>query len=278
MQEKYATLWVSARSLAPALLGMALFTGCGSDASSTTASTDDATSAYAALTGKLQQCGDDADTCTTAANGDATKVAACDAAEKTCKDKTSKEEADAHSKLGQAASDCYKGPGHGHDEDGGVADKKGRDDRRACVEHHAPQLPPCFEDLLSCLEKTAGPGAGQDAALTACVDTAHTCIMSSMPTHGAGPGHAEAGSSGGFPHAGSVAPHPGEHAGAGGGFEHAGSIAPFPGERAGHEAPGHASGGAGGEPAHGGPGPRAGAPAHEEAGAGGGGLFGGGHR
>jgi hypothetical protein len=225
MQRELTTKWSRISPLAPAFLGMALFVGCGDSAGTTP--TGDAASAYAALSAELQQCATDADTCSTAANGDATKQAACDAAEKACKAKTDKDAAKARGKLEQAAAGCYKG--RGHDDDGGVADKGGRDERCGCVERQAPREENggCLDALLSCLEGKATPGSGQNAALMSCVADAHTCIMDNMPTRGNG-GHMGPGNAAGagappigpIGHAGSGGIHkPAPAAGTGGGFK-----------------------------------------------------------
>jgi hypothetical protein len=265
MQREFTTKWSRIRPLAPAFLGMALFVGCDSG----TTPTGDAASAYAALSVELQQCASDADTCSTAANGDTTKQAACDAAEKACKAKTDKDADKARGKMEKAAAGCYKGRGHGHDDDGGVDESAHRDERRGCVEHQAPHDGGgCLDALLTCLEGKATPGSGQNAALMSCVADAHTCIMGNMPTRGNG-GHMGPGSAAGagapptgpVGHAGSGGIHtpaPGGHAGAGGGFvppvQHAGAGGGFvlPGQHgaAGEDhsgsGRGHATAGAGG--------------------------------
>jgi hypothetical protein len=248
MQRELTTKWSRIRPIAPAFLGMALFVGCGDSA---TTGTGDAASAYAALSAELQQCASEADSCNTAANGDATKEAACETAEKACKGKTSKDEDKAHGKLRQAAAGCYKHRGHGHDDDGGVSDKPGRDERRGCVEHHAPRdHGDCLDALLSCLESKATPGSGQDAALTSCVADAHTCIMGSMPKRGDNGGHMGPGNAAGAGaptgHAGSGGlhkPDPMDHAGTGGGFVPPGQ---HTGAGGGFVPPSHGGGAAGG--------------------------------
>jgi hypothetical protein len=248
MRLEQANIWNLIKPLAPAFMGMALTVGCAD--SGTSPSTEDAAGAYAALSAQLQQCADEADTCNTMANGDPTQEAACDSAEKACKAKTDKQQTAARGKLENAAGGCYKGrKGHGHDEDGGVDEHAGREERHGCVEHHAPRGNPCLDSLLSCLDDKAGAGAGQDAAVKSCVADAHTCIMDSMPKggHGPGPGHHAAGAggepTGPFEHAGTGGGHKPEHAGAGGG--HA-PLPAFGGAGGGHAPHMPAFGGAGG--------------------------------
>jgi hypothetical protein len=250
MRLEQANIWNLIKPLAPFLMGAALTVGCG-DSGNTTA-TGDAAGAYAALSAQLQQCADQADTCSTAANGDATKEAACEAAEKACKGKTEPQQAAARGKLEQSAGGCYKGrKAHGKDEDGGVDEGAGREQRHGCVEHQAPHGNPCLDALLSCLDEKAGAGAGQDTAVKSCVADAHTCIMGSMPK-GGGPGHGHPGAGAGaepmgpFGHGGAGGihkPEPVDHAGGAGGGH-----APRPafGGLGGGRAPLPAFGGAGG--------------------------------
>jgi hypothetical protein len=235
--------------IAPVVLGMALYSGCGDSGTSTPtiATQDDAAAAYSALAAKLGQCQDDHDACVAAAAGDATKVKACDTAAESCKAQTKGDEDRAKNGLKRAAAGCRH-----DDDDAGVDGRgkgRGREECRHCMEgRHAAPNSPCFEDLLTCLQDKAGPGPNQNTALNMCVDAAHTCMMDNMPRHGSGePGHhPEAGSSGHEP-----------RAGAAGGDDHRGP-GRFPGRgEAGGGEP-HNRGGAAGEEHH-----RAGAGGHE---------------
>jgi uncharacterized membrane protein YgcG len=243
-EHRMTGLW--AARFAPALLGVALFSACGTDApTSSTGTGGDAVLAYEALSAKLQACQDDADACTTAAAGDATKLAACTAAETACKDKLKADEQQARGSLRGAAAGCFN---DGDDDDAGPQGACGRR-RHACLQQRTPHNSECLESLFTCLETKAGPGAQQDAALNACVDAAHTCVMSNMSS-----ARGRGGPSGGGKPA------------AGGGF----SSGPG-GPSSGHAgAPAHVAGAGGpGLGSNAGPGSRAGAPAHAAGGAGG---------
>ena len=259
-----------------ALLSVALFMGCGAEASTSgSASSDDPNLAYEALSAKVQACQDENDACTTAAAGDATKTAACDTAQMACVDKTKTEQKQARDSLARAAGGCFRA---GDEDDAGPEGPCGRR-HHSCLMQHGPNDSQCLEALFSCLEKKAGAGPMQDAGLTACVDAAHSCVMSNMMQRGArGPA-----AGGGKPGAGGpIGPRAGSGAGpgkpgVGAGFV-PGAGPGAPGGLAG--APAHAGGAAGGPPHFGGaagggfnagPGSHAGgAPAHAAGGAGGG--------
>jgi hypothetical protein len=204
MIRQHGTRYLPAAGL---LLGAGLFMACG-ETSSDVATTDDAASSYAALSAQYQQCADQEDTCKTMANGDATAEAACKTAADTCRQQSKSNADQAHGRLHRDARACHHGAHHCRsEEDGGVTNPRGmcREEMHACVEHHAPRVPPqCVKDLISCLEDKGGRSIS-DADLQACVDTAHTCFMTAMPTQGRGPGgHPNAG--GGHVEAGHAAP------------------------------------------------------------------------
>jgi len=243
--------------LASGMLTAAMFMACGSEpttATTPTASNDDAAAAYAALSASLQECQDTQDTCETAAAGDATKLAACDADAKTCTAGTKDKADHAHSCLRNAAEGCFKGSHH--DDDGGVRGHNGSG-MRGCFGGRAPAVPACVDALFTCLEKVA-----DQAAVDACVETAHTCLMAQAPSHTGDHGHASAGAgaptfpghawggAGGAP----VFPGQGNHAGAGDHEHHgsAGAAAPSAGGegggRRGGRGPRGGSGGAAGSP------------------------------
>ena len=272
--------WKNAGMMARGAVAAALFVACGQDAagSDPSASASDTASAYAALSASVQACTDKKDECVTAAAGDATKLAACDAAAESCMQKTQGAQADAKRHLHDDAEGCMRQHGCRGDDDAGV-DEKTRPDMHSCVERHAPSgaSSECKKGLFDCLDKT---GLKQSTAQTqldqaskdaivACVQTAHTCFMNDMSSHhrgGGGPG--DPGKRGGEAGRGDR----GDHAAAGSAPHSAagrdGGRPAFPGAEAGHEAH-HAAGapalpGDGGRPGIGsGRGPRdaAGAPA-----------------
>jgi hypothetical protein len=250
MMLEFTTRVPRPKHLAFVFLGAASFVGCGQDAASTpTASSDDATSAYQALSASLQTCQDDATSCETAAGSDATKLDACKSEAQSCRDKTKPQVAEAHKRLHGAADGCFKGAHH-DDEDGGIDDGKGRHE---CMRQHVPPVPACFEKLFVCLIDNGFDRRQADVnAFTECVDTAHTCILDAidqrMTHHDAGAGGASATAGSSAPvTAGAAAPGwPGTH-----GPGVAGSAAPGgPGS--------HGLGGAAGWPE-----PAAGAGAHD---------------
>jgi hypothetical protein len=238
--------------LASGMLTAAMFMACGSEpttATTPTASNDDAAAAYAALSASLQDCQDAQDTCETAAAGDATKLAACDADAKTCTAGTKDKADHAHSCLRNAAEGCFKGSHH--DDDGGVRGHNGPG-MRGCFGGRAPAVPACVDALFTCLENVA-----DQTAVDACVETAHTCLMAQAQSHSGDHGHGSAGGAPSFPGGGPghawggaggapVFPGSGNHAGAGDHEHH---------DRAGAEAPSAAGEGGG---RRGGRGPRGG--------------------
>jgi hypothetical protein len=270
MKHEHRRTGLLAAKFAPALLGVALFTACGADApTSSTGTSADAVLAYEALSAKLQACQDEADTCTAAAAGDATQLAACTAAQTACTDKLKGDEQHARGDLRNAAAGCFR---DGEDDDAGPQGACGRR-HHACLEQRTPRDSQCLETLFTCLMTKAGPGAQQDAGLNACVDAAHTCVMSNMSARGRG------GPSAGKPGAGNGGPGHGSQAGSGfsSGPGGPGGLAGAPSHAAGFGGPGvgpnagpgsHAGAGAPGAIPTG-PGPRAGAPAHAAGGAGG---------
>jgi hypothetical protein len=214
MMLEFTTQGPRPKHLAFVLLGAASLFGCSQDAASTptTASDDDATSAYQALSTSLQTCQDAATSCETAAGSDATKLAACKSDAESCRDKTKPQEAEAHKRLHGAADGCFKGAHH-EDEDGGVDDGKGRHD---CLRQHVPPVPLCLEKLFVCLiDNGFGRRQADVNAFSDCVDTAHTCIVDAiderMMHHGGGAGGASAAAGSPAPVAGSPAPVAGSH-------------------------------------------------------------------
>ncbi|HET8935929.1 MAG TPA: hypothetical protein VFN67_20920 [Polyangiales bacterium] len=168
-----------------------------------TSVTDTAT-AYEALSNKVKDCRDDQDACVTAAAGDATKVAECDAAAESCVEKTRDAQADARKHLRDDAEGCVREcRRHRGDSDGGV-DEGGRMDTRGCMGRRAPIDSECMDAFFMCLDDTGvrmsgGAGDLDDAtkeAIQKCVETAHTCMMSDMRT-GRGPGRRGPGMRGG---------------------------------------------------------------------------------
>ena len=209
MKPEHAMTWKYATRMARSAAAVALFAACGQDAVSS--DSGDAASAYAALSASVQACTDQKDQCVAAANGDSTKVAACDAAAESCMKKTPGAQTEAKRRLGNDAESCMKqhpprqaGAGTG----AGGSDASGQPEMHKCVERHAPASPACMSDLFACLDKTDLKTATANTqldqatkdAIVACVQTAHTCFMTDMASHrpsgrGAGGGapHGEGG-------------------------------------------------------------------------------------
>lgn len=196
MNVTLASVWERTGLITRGALFALAVSACGqsADGAATTSVTDTAT-AYEALSNKVKDCKDDQDTCVTAAAGDATKVAACDAAAESCIEKTKAAQADARKRLRDDAEGCVRECRHHRgDSDGGV-DEGGRMDTRGCMNRRAPIDSECMDDFFSCLDDTGvrmsgGAGDLDDAtkeAIQKCVETAHTCMMSDMRT-GRGPG------------------------------------------------------------------------------------------
>jgi hypothetical protein len=253
MKRQHATTWKSGLMAC----GAALFAACGQDAA--TSDGTDAASAYAELSASVQACADKKDQCVADAAGDAAKVSACDTAAEACMQKTQGKQAEARRRLDDDAQGCMRQ--HGSKGAGGAGGGTAAgSEMHKCVERHAPSASACMPDLFACLDKTglkmSTPGADLDQAtkdaIVACVQTAHTCIMSDMASH---------------PHGGHVGA--GEHAQAGHHAPGAGGHPAFPGAEAGHGS--HHTGGGAAPTSPRGPRGEGGGPGrhHEEAGAGG---------
>lgn len=164
---------------------------CGQSATDNagSASVTDTASAYLALSDKVERCEEAKDACVTAAAGDATALAACDAEAEKCIEETRAAQGEARRRLGDDAEGCVRECRRNRsDSDGGV-DEGGSMDTRGCMgRRRAAVDSQCFDDLYACLDATGvlmsgDPSTIDDAAreaIKACVDTAHECSMSDM--------------------------------------------------------------------------------------------------
>lgn len=187
MMIRHASLLQSAQWLARGVFAAALLSACGQDSpASTTSSIDDLSSAYELLSRNLQACEDEQEACTTAAAGDAAKIAACDEKAAACMAKTKGAEANAKKRLCDEAEGCARGRGGrgGRDDDGGPGD------RRDCMGGgRGPRgtgNSACMDQLFECLDKAGIRSSNpqltdaEKAAITACAETAHKCFMDDM--------------------------------------------------------------------------------------------------
>jgi hypothetical protein len=238
MTNDWASMWVRARVVTRgALTALALTAACGQATDGTqSAAVSDTASAYEALSVSVQSCEDDKDICVTDANGEPTKVAACDAAASSCLAKTQGAQATARKHLQNDAEGCVReGRHHGAGGSGGDAAAVGGAGgasgmgMQGCMRKHAPaQGGQCMEDFFTCLDATGVRESGAQTqldqatrdAVGKCVDTAHSCMMNDMMAR-----H----------HGGSQGPR-----GKGG----AGHAAMSHGAAGGHAFPGHPEGGA----------------------------------
>lgn len=197
MNVTLASVWERTRLATHGALVALAVSACGqstTDGGTQTSNVSDTASAYLALTESVQDCKDTQDACISAAAGDAAKVAECDAAAESCIEETRGAQADARRRLRDDAEgcvrECRKNRG---DSDGGV-DEGGDMNTRGCMGRRAPIDSECMDDFFTCLDATGvRQSGGSDqlddatkAAVQACVETAHTCMMSDMRT-GRGP-------------------------------------------------------------------------------------------
>jgi len=191
MNVTLASAWES-MSLATRGVWVALaLSACGQSAADTTATTSvtDTATAYLALSDKVERCEEAKDACVTAAAGDTTAIATCEAEAESCIAETRAAQGDARRRLRDDAEGCVRECSRNRgDSDGGV-DEDGPMDTRGCMgRRRAAVDSQCFDDLFACLDAIGilmSGGATQidDAtrqAITACVDTAHECSMSDM--------------------------------------------------------------------------------------------------
>jgi hypothetical protein len=179
--EKPMITWDRTVGLACILAAAAVMSACGEEAATptTSAPTDDTASAYEALSASLQACEERQDACTTAASGDATKLASCESEAAGCKQKTEAAADHARENLARDTNACWKKCRHGDDDAGAVSseDDGGTDDMQGCVEHHAPRLPRCVLGLLSCLQSSGiRKGDATREELVTCIQAADTCF------------------------------------------------------------------------------------------------------
>jgi hypothetical protein len=195
MNVTLASVWERTRLVTRGALVAIAVSACGQATTDGATSVTDTATAYEALSSKVKDCKDEQDACVTAAAGDTTKVAACDAAAESCIDKTREAQADARKRLRDDAEGCVREcRRHRGDSDGGV-DEGGRMDTRGCMGRRAPIDSECMDDFFACLDDTGVRMSGgtdqlddaTKAAVQKCVETAHTCMMSDMRT-GRGPG------------------------------------------------------------------------------------------
>jgi hypothetical protein len=173
--------WERALELACILSVTAVMSACGEDTSTptTSAAGDDTAQAYEALSLSLQACEDGQDACTTAAAGDAVKVASCDSEAAACTKKTEAAAARAKENLARDTNSCWKRCGHSDDDAGAVSrdDDGGTEDLPGCIEHHAPRLPSCVGGLLSCLHDAGfRKGDASRDELAECIQEADACF------------------------------------------------------------------------------------------------------
>jgi hypothetical protein len=164
---------------------------CGQSAADTTgtASVTDTASAYLALSDKVERCEEAKDACVTAAAGDTTAIATCEAEAESCIAETRSAQGDARRRLRDDSEGCVRECRRNRgDSDGGV-DEDGPMDTRGCMgRRRAAVDSQCFDDLFECLDATGilmsgGTTQIDDAtreAINACVDGAHECSMSDM--------------------------------------------------------------------------------------------------
>ena len=160
------------------LFAAASFLACGAEEpAAVSSSEDDSAAAYAALSRSLEACEDKLDDCTTDAAGDQAKQAACDTADMRCKQQAQSVEEHARASLKHDADRCKK---HGKDDDAGTEDA-GAGEMHGCIGRHAPKLPMCVKELLTCLDE-AGLRK-RDATpkeIGACLHDAHDCFKAEL--------------------------------------------------------------------------------------------------
>ena len=160
------------------LFAAASFLACGAEEPAAVSSNeDDSAAAYAALSKSLEACEDQLDDCTTEAAGDPTKQAACDAAGMRCNQQAQGAEEHARASLKHDADRCKK---HGKDEDAGTEDG-GAGDMHGCIGRHAPKLPMCVKELLSCLDDAGlRKHDATPKEIGACLHDAHDCFKAEL--------------------------------------------------------------------------------------------------
>lgn len=191
MNVTLASAWDRTRLATRGVWVALALSACGqstTDGAATTTVTDTA-SAYLALSEKVERCEEAKDACVTAAAGDTAAIAACEAEAESCLAQTNAAQGEARRRLRDDAEGCVREcRGNRGDSDGGV-DEDGPMDTRGCMgRRRAAVDSQCFDDLFACLDATGilmsgGTGQIDDAtreAITACVETAHTCAMSDM--------------------------------------------------------------------------------------------------
>jgi|GEM_PF-4163976 len=191
MNVALASAWYRTRLATRGVWVALALSACGQSATdgASTVSVTDTASAYLALSDKVEKCEEAKDACVTAAAGDTTAIATCEAEAESCIAETRSAQGDARRRLRDDSEGCVRECRRNRgDSDGGV-DEDGPMDTRGCMgRRRAAVDSQCFDDLFECLDATGilmsgGTTQIDDAtreAINACVDGAHECSMSDM--------------------------------------------------------------------------------------------------